>query len=88
MAAWLIVGKPANLASLLCGWMNSRAFLSPVEGVQLQLTGLHPGTDLSQARQKAGKESVASGIKMMCSSVFLEVQLSHKIHHTFKKDAE
>lgn len=55
MAAWLIVGKPANLAFLLCRWMNSRAFLSLVEGVQLQPTGLHPGTDLSQARQKAGE---------------------------------
>lgn len=55
MVAWLIVGKPANLAFLLCGWMNSWAFLSLVEGVQLQPTGLHPGTDLSQARQKAGE---------------------------------
>lgn len=54
MAVWLIVGKPANLAFLLCGQTNSRAFLSLVEGVQLQPTGLHPGTDLSQARQKAG----------------------------------
>lgn len=48
------MGKPANLAFLLSGWTNSRAFLSLVEGVQLQPTGLHPGTDLSQARQKAG----------------------------------
>lgn len=55
MAAWLIVGKPANPAFLLCRWMNSRAFLSPVEGVQLQPTGLHPGTDFSQARQKFGE---------------------------------
>lgn len=48
-------GKLANLAFFLCAWMNSRAFLSSVEGVQLQPTGLHPGTDLSQARQKAGE---------------------------------
>lgn len=54
MAAWLIVGKPANLASLLCGWMNSRAFLSPVEGVQLQLTGLHPGTFPGKAESWEG----------------------------------
>lgn len=68
--------------------MNSRAFLSPVEGVQLQPTGLHPGTDLSQARQELERESFASGIKMMCNSMFWWLHLSHKFHHTFKKDAE
>lgn len=44
----------ASKSFLLCGWTNSQAFLSLVEGVQLQPTGLHPGNDLSQARQKAG----------------------------------
>lgn len=53
-AVWLLVGTPANLAFLLSGWTNSRAFLSLVEGVGLQAAGPHPGTDLSQARQKAG----------------------------------
>lgn len=48
------MGKPANLAFSFSGWTKSQAFLSLVEGVRLQPTGLHPGSDLSQARQKAG----------------------------------
>lgn len=51
---WLIVGKPANLAFFAL-WMDKfpGIFIS-CGRVQLQPTGPHPGTDLSQARQKAG----------------------------------